>query len=65
MANDIALESSQGGEFILGLLARGRHNYKNNNLNQKTISDINDIYVKPWYLLVFSYTSTLKMAFIV
>ena len=34
MANDGALESSQQREFDLGLLAGGRHNYKNNNLVQ-------------------------------
>ena len=34
MTNDGGLESSYQGEFVLGLLAGGRHNFKNNNFVQ-------------------------------
>ena len=34
MTNDGALELSHQGEFVLGPLAGGRHNYKNNNVVQ-------------------------------
>ena len=34
MTNDGALESWHHGEFVVGYLAGGRNNYKNNNLVQ-------------------------------
>ena len=34
MTNDGLLESSHQGDFVLGFLAGGRHNYKHNNLVQ-------------------------------
>ena len=34
MTNEGVLKSSDQGGFVLGLLAGGRHNYKNNNLVQ-------------------------------
>ena len=46
MTNDGALESSHQGEFVLGLLAGGRHNYKTNYLVQgkQTVDKL--LYVK-------------------
>ena len=52
MTNDGALESWHQGEFVLGLLAGGRHNYKKNNLVQGKqtvdLSNVTDKYVDPW-----------------